>query len=164
MRLIRGMAENFNEPCDLIVSCLRAPLNPRMRAVPMLLLGRETQKAALRLRAGVAAGSMVEVLKWGSRAEMRVWAVGAPEFSVPEGLKATPTPEHELLGDVPTELIEALLAEYPGKKDVVADPSMCFGSVGAAAANLGLDFVGYEWRVDAFTKAQERLLPKPDLA
>ena len=156
MRLIRGMTENFNEPCDLIVSNLRAPLNPRVRKTPMLLVGRASREAAARVWSGAAKEDMRELLVWGSKKEMRVWVVNAPAFPLPADLQNTATPE-DMSEDVPVALAEALLVEYPGAKDVVADPSMGTGTVGAAARNLGLYFVGYEAYVERFTAAQARL-------
>jgi hypothetical protein len=155
MKIVRGMTENFNEKCDLIVSHPRAALNPRMRKTPMLLLGRAVQIGAMRMRVGANITEDNEVLTWGTRGEMRVWVVNAPNFALPKELRETPTPES--MDDLPVDLIEALLVEYPGAKQIVADPSMGSGAVGVAALNLDLDFLGVESYVEPFDRAQARL-------
>ena len=57
----------------------------------------------------------------------------------------------------PVALLEYLIETYSNKGDVVLDHTMGSGSTGAAAKNLGRQFIGIEMNKDYFKTCEERL-------
>ena len=60
----------------------------------------------------------------------------------------------------PVPLLEWMLKYYSKEGDVVLDPTMGSGSMGAACQNLNRDFVGFELDEEIFEDACERLIPR----
>jgi hypothetical protein len=134
-----------------------------MRQTPMILIGRAQQQAAIGLWCGTRLTLDNELFRWGDKKEMGAWVVNAPKFAVPLEALAAGTPPSvggvtsPAVQEFPVSLARLLIAAYPGVADTIGDPTMAHGTVGAAAAELGRNFVGYEYRADQFDYAKRLL-------
>lgn len=142
LQLSHGMGENFKGPCDLIITQPRAQLHTSVKGTPMIIIGQELRSQTY---SRFALAPLTLLGRWGvGRA---VWIANAAPFEVDLSELA------EEFETFPVELPRRLLAAYPGKKDVVADPFMGRGTAGKAVLEYGGEFIGIDSNKDRVRKA-----------
>lgn len=140
LQLIHGSGENFKGPCDLIVTQLYGQLDPKLKGTPMILLGFLGRSQTYGMW---SFSKPVKIGEWGKKRDQGVWVANAEPFEVDvAGLEEEEFAPNR--GWFPLELPRRLLAAYPGKKDVVADPFMGRGTVGKAVLEYGGQFIGID--------------------
>lgn len=153
VQLIHGMGENFVGPCDLILTMPYGQLHPKLKGTPMIISGFVTRSQAY-ARFALAPLTLIGI--WGKNKDQAVWVANTEPFVVRIGdlVEDEFAPNR---GWFPLELPRRLLAAYPGKKDVVADPFMGRGTVGKAVLEYGGAFIGVDRDKERVRIAQEYL-------
>lgn len=146
-QLKHGTGENFVGPCDLIFSRLLGQLSPRLKGVPMIVTGRFGFSKAYALWTFCQELELIGV--WGNGKKQAVWVANMSREALValRAVDISDLVEEEIVPGfswLPAELPRRLLAVYPDKKDVVADPFMERGTVGKAVLEYGGDFIGMD--------------------
>lgn len=140
VQLSHGMGENFAGPCDLIFTMPYGQLHTKLRGTPMIISGFASRGQAY---SRFAMAELKQIGVWGKKKDQAVWVANTEPFEV----DIAELEEEEFVpgrGWFPLELPRRLLAAYPGKKDVVADPFMGRGTVGKAVLEYGGTFIGVD--------------------